>query len=130
MKFSEIIVCAAIFLLVSICFSQSIVYARRSCRRISENALKAECILETDFRIRKAVRSVKIPYWKNTLNETEDIKRNIVHFDFGKDVKVISCDEITGSRGRIRGMCVKWSLNSRIYETREDFSSVQIMEMF
>lgn len=126
MKLSEVLISIALYVLVSVCFCESFIYAKKSCKKLYEPALNSEKVLSIDLKVRQNIKSIKIPYWKNAENEIEILKKNIILCDFGKDVKVLKCEEIRSSNGNICGLCVSWSFYSKVYETKENFCSVEI----
>ena len=128
MKLSELLVCIGILLLLSLSFSEALIYAGRSSMKIYEESTLSERLLQTDYRIRTKINSLKIPYWKNADKELKDVRNDFIRMNFSEGIEILECMDKRKPSGKLEGMVIRWRFKGNVYETGENFYFEGIIE--
>lgn len=83
MKLTELLVATAVFIMAAAVFTASFITVRRSILKSEAVSKSAVSLLETDEFLRKEIKCLDVPYWKNFNRELEGIKEKLF----------ISCNE-------------------------------------
>lgn len=121
MKVSEIFISILIFLLVCMCAGESFIYFSKNQKKINLLISESETVLSTDIKIRKNIRNIKIPYWKNAKNLMEKEREKLLSTDLNKEVKILSIEVNENKKDEISGLKVLWLYKGKVHETNEEF---------
>lgn len=123
MKLSELIFTISFFLISCAVFSASLINVRRGVNKAATFSKKAVALLDTDALIRKEIKKINIPYWKNFDKEFENEKITLEEkLKISSETKGFETANISSVYDRkhyCEGIKVEWKLNGRKYETLE-----------
>lgn len=119
MKLTELLICLAIFFMVSVAFLETFTNVRNKLTFIEHNSSEVNMVLENDLLIRKEINNIELCYWKNFDNELkEDCKRlNEIELKGGSKINKIS--QIYDKSSNRYGVKVEWTFNKKKYVTQE-----------
>lgn len=127
MKLTDIVFAVIIFSITSICFLQGYIGMEKNGLGVMNSIQNSNTVLQTDFLIRRKIKSVKIPYWKNAEKEVELEKIEILNSEFGDGIKIVSVETVK-NKTNIDGFKVSWTYKNKKIETIEEFSSRTFIE--
>lgn len=127
MKLIDVIAAVIIFAISSVCFLQGYTYVEKNRTGVTKSLENSSVILKTDYLIRKKIKDIKIPYWKNFSNQIENEMITIGSSQFKEDIKIISVEIIKKGK-TINGLKVLWSYKDKKFETIEELSSRTFIE--
>ena len=127
MKLIDVIAAVIIFAISSVCFLQGYTYVEKNRTGVTKSSEDSSVILKTDYLIRKKIKAIKIPYWKNFSNQIENEMITIGSSQFKEDIKIISVEIIKKGK-TINGLKVLWSYKDKKFETIEELSSRTFIE--
>ena len=127
MKLIDVIAAVIIFAISSVCFLQGYTYVEKNRTGVTKSLEDSSVILKTDYLIRKKIKSIEIPYWKNFSNQIENEMITIGSSQFKEDIKIISVEIIKKGK-TINGLKVLWSYKDKKFETIEELSSRTFIE--
>ena len=87
MNLTELLASLAIFLTASSAFTESLISVKQNIERSVKKSESAVMLLETDSALRKKIRSLEIPYWKNFDSSFKPLKENLELFCEEKGIK-------------------------------------------
>lgn len=123
MKFTEIIVAAAIFLIACAVFSASLINVRRGVSRSEDFSKNAVALLNADALIRKEIKKINVPYWKNFDREFENkkivLEEKLKNIGKEKGFEVESVSSIYDRKRCSEGIKVEWKIYGRKYVCQE-----------
>ena len=123
MKLSELIFAVSIFLISCAVFSASLINVRRGVNKAEGFSKNAVALLDTDALIRKEIKNINIPYWKNFNKKFEKEKitfeEKLKIYSETKGFEVANISSIYDRKHYCEGIKVEWQLNGRKYETLE-----------
>lgn len=128
MRLSEVIISIVIFFLALICFSESYTVFIKNERKIKGNSEYSVEILKTDKKLRKEIKAINVPYWKNTEKEVFKEMERIMMLNLGDNVKISSVKIIKNENGIFEGLSIAWSYKERFFETRDEFCFCGILK--
>ena len=108
MKLTEVIVAVAIFLIACAVFSASLINVRRSVDRSEAFSKNAVALLDTDTLIRKEIKKINVPYWKNFDSEFKKekilLEENLKNIGKDKGFEVESVSSVYNRKRRSEGI--------------------------
>ena len=96
--------------------------------KIYEESTLSERLLQTDYRIRTKINSLKIPYWKNADKELKDVRNDFIRMNFSEGIEILECMDKRKPSGKLEGMVIRWRFKGNVYETGENFYFEGIIE--
>ena len=123
MKLTEVIVAVAIFLIACAVFSASLINVRRGVYRSESFSKNAAALLDADTLIRKEIKKINVPYWKNFDREFEKekilLEENLKNIGKDKGFEVEGVSSVYDRKRRSEGIKVEWKACGRKYASRE-----------
>ena len=119
MNLTELLASLAIFLTASSAFTESLISVKQNIERSVKKSESAVMLLETDSALRKKIRSLEIPYWKNFDSSFKPLKENLELFCEEKGIKAVSVCSVYDKKRRVEGIKIEWMHDGKKYETRE-----------
>ncbi|WP_318663323.1 hypothetical protein [Treponema sp.] len=123
MKLTEVIVAVAIFLIACAVFSASLINVRRSVDRSEAFSKNAVALLDTDTLIRKEIKKINVPYWKNFDSEFKKekilLEENLKNIGKDKGFEVESVSFVYDRKHRSEGIKIEWKIYGRKYVCQE-----------
>ena len=123
MRLTELIIAAAIFLLAVAVFSAGLITVRRSVGEAEEVSEQAVYLLDTDSLIRKELRKIKVPYWKNFDSEFEKekviLEENLKRLGEERGFEVTGICSVYDKSHNAEGIKVTWQCHGKGYECLE-----------
>lgn len=119
MNLTELLASLAIFLTASSAFTESLISVKQNIERSVKKSESAVMLLETDSALRKKIRSLEIPYWKNFDSSFKPLKENLELFCEEKGIKAVSVCSVYDKKRRVEGIKIEWMHDGKKNETRE-----------
>lgn len=119
MNLTELLASLAIFLTASSAFTESLISVKQNIERSVKKSESAVMLLETDSALRKKIRSLEIPYWKNFDSSFKPLKENLELFCEEKGIEAVSVCSVYDKKRKAEGIKIEWMHDGKKYETRE-----------
>lgn len=123
MKLTELIIALAVFLIACTAFSSSLINVRRGVGRSEDYSNRALALLDADASIRREIKKIKVPYWKNFEKEFEKEKTvleehlKVLGNEKGFEINGIDC--VYDRSHKSEGVKVNWKIYGKEYECCE-----------
>lgn len=125
MRMTEVLVCILMFVLISVGLMESYISANRNKDRIISRLNDSDFIITTDYKIRKEVWNISIPYWRNIEAEFENMK-NELFTSISTDKVYIKNIQLVGEQSGFHRVRIVWVYKNTEYETIEPLTTKQL----
>lgn len=119
MNLTEILASLAIFLTASSAFTGSLISVKQNIERSVKKSESAVLLLETDSALRKKIRNIDVPYWKNFDSAFKPIKERLELFCAEKGIEAVSVSSVYDKKLKTEGIKIEWMHDGNKYETQE-----------
>ena len=119
MKLTEIIISMAIFLICAIVFLNTLVNVTKSVTKSTAKTNQVSSIISIDYAIRKDIRTIEIPYWKNISSYYSTIENHLLLLEAEKGITITSVSPVYNKKHKREGIQVIWTTNNKQYITTE-----------
>lgn len=119
MNLTELLASLAIFLTASSAFTGSLISVKQNIERSVKKSESAVLLLETDSALRKKIRNIDVPYWKNFDSAFKPIKERLELFCAEKGIEAVSVSSVYDKKLKTEGIKIEWMHDGNKYETQE-----------
>lgn len=119
MKLTEVLISIAVFLIVTVVLTASLINVRRSIAKTEHYSESLMTVMNKDMFVRKTINEIRIPYWKNFDSVFDEIKKNL-EIEFNQQgIHVMSVSTVYDKRNNAEGIRVEWKYNNKVYISQE-----------
>ncbi|MGN0739528.1 MAG: hypothetical protein ACI4LX_05095 [Treponema sp.] len=119
MNLTEILAATAVSVTAVSAFTGSLISVRQGIARSERKSESAVLLLETDSALRKKMRSIEIPYWKNFDAEFKSAKESLELFCAEKGIEGVFISQVYDRKHRAEGIKIEWNHDGKKHETQE-----------
>lgn len=110
---------AAILIMASAAFGVSFSGMRRGILRSEAASKGTASFLEADMLLRKEIRKISVPYWKNFDAEFDGIKERLLSFCSERGIDAVSVSSVYDRKHNAEGIRMEWNYRGRRHSTQE-----------
>lgn len=119
MKISEVLICIALFILVSVVTAESFIIFNRNYKNTETKIIDAEKIMTFDFMLRKRIEEIEVSYWQNKEKVYEKEKIGFFEMRTEKEFKIMEVEKVKNIDGELIGVVIVWKYKDDVFETKE-----------
>lgn len=119
MRLTETLVAITIFLISSAVFAASLVNVGRCVAKSESASRSAVLTLKTDALLRKEIKGLGMPYWKNFDAEFKAAEEEIELFCARNNIELVSVFPVYDKKHRAEGIKVEWRLFGKSHKSLE-----------
>ena len=116
MKLTELLISIAIFTIVVGTTVNAYTSFIKNSNRLEIETRNADKVLVTDFKIRKEIKDIKIPYWKNVNTEFIKYITQLKQTNYNDSISIINVEPLKNSKGIVKGLIVTWNYQDKTYK--------------
>lgn len=123
MRLSELVTAISIFIISSSVSAAAFMTIRKNILRHEDFSRQAAALLDCDDLIRKEIKKIKIPYWKNFEKETErqkpSLEEHLQILGREKGIKINGITFVHDRKHNADGIKVEWEKDGKKYTSQE-----------
>ncbi|NLM01509.1 MAG: hypothetical protein GX220_08680 [Treponema sp.] len=119
MKISEVLICIALFILVSIATAECFIVFNRNYKNTVTKIIDVQKIITFDCMLRERVEKIEMPYWKNKERIYEKERLALLELNTEKDFAIVSVEKVINMEDELVGVVIVWKYKDDVFETKE-----------
>lgn len=119
MKYTEVMVCILIFLILALGFMQGYVTFMRGRQRVINSASLNAKVLMLDRRIRNDLNELNIPFWRNPEKLENEIYELLTAKNMDSELNILSCKVQQSSEKDELRLIVSWEYKGKSFTSEQ-----------
>ncbi len=119
MKYTEVMVCILIFLILALDFMQGYVTFMRGRQRVINSASLNAKVLMLDRRIRNDLNELNIPFWRNPEKLENEIYELLTAKNMDSELNILSCKVQQSSEKDELKLIVSWEYKGKSFTSEQ-----------
>ena len=119
MKYTEVMVCILIFLILALGFMQGYVTFMRGRQRVINSASLNAKVLMLDRRIRNDLNELNMPFWRNPEKLENEIYELLTAKNMDSELNILSCKVQQSSEKDELKLIVSWEYKGKSFTSEQ-----------